>query len=188
MHSEPADRGATGNTGPDARRPLCSSGRGFQHSEVKGAGVVWCIHFPKDAESGRTVDFGVTVAVGLRGTAFQGRERLGLQTRDYRPEKGQSTRVFPYHTFLHFCKEGCVCYFSSGYGRWRKGSPSGRVPAPSHLKNPRVTLAVSEEPGWLSLPCRFPGLDAAVRQNVRKAVGWRIQYVGGVGPLGPQQV
>lgn len=40
VRSEPADRGATGNTGPDARRPLCSSGRGFQDSEVKGAGVV----------------------------------------------------------------------------------------------------------------------------------------------------
>lgn len=45
VRSEPADRGATGNTGPDARRPLCSSGRGFQDSEVKGAGVVWCSPF-----------------------------------------------------------------------------------------------------------------------------------------------
>lgn len=62
----------------------------------------------------RAFDFDVAAAAGLRGIAFQGPERLGLQT-GYQPEKGQLTRVviMPFYISV---REGCVCHFSSGYG------------------------------------------------------------------------
>lgn len=77
MRSEPADRGAPGSTRPDARRSLCSSGLGFLDSEVNRAGVVWCGPFLQRRRI--RADFGVAAAAGLRRTAFQGREGLGLQ-------------------------------------------------------------------------------------------------------------
>lgn len=78
-----------------------------------------------------------------------------------------------------------MCHFSSGYGGQRNCGRRGRIPAPSHLRDPSVTLAVLEEPVSLFF-CGFAGLDVALlalRQDVRKGGGLTkpqaIQDLGG---------
>lgn len=111
---EPSGRGAPWSTGPDPYRflSLRPQAPGFR-GKRDWVGVVECIP-PETLHRIRAVDFDVAAAAGLRGIAFQGPERLGLQT-GYRPEKGQPTRVIILPFYISV-REGCVCHFSRGRG------------------------------------------------------------------------